>query len=109
MKKINKQQLMLLAWQFYYQTRDDFATCLSKAWANAKLLRALHSCVCHFFYSKVDGTRREAWGTLRDDLIPATSCNDNRRRNNTVQVYFDTERNEYRCYKKLNLCPSLAL
>ena len=60
MKKINKQQLMLLAWQFYYQTRDDFATCLSKAWANAKLLRALHSCVCHFFYSKAYGMSDEA-------------------------------------------------
>lgn len=51
---------------------------------------------------KVDGSVREAYGTLKENLIPATS-GDNRKKNDTVQVYFDTERQEYRCFKKANL------
>jgi hypothetical protein len=57
--------------------------------------------VVRFYFRKVDGTIREAWGTLRGDLIPTTG--DDRKRNDTVQTYFDTERREYRCFKKLNL------
>jgi len=55
-----------------------------------------------FYYQKVDGTLREAWGTLRADLLPETK-GDDRKRNDTVQVYYDTERQEYRCFKRLNL------
>ena len=44
----------------------------------------------------------EAYGTLKENLIPATS-GESRKKNDTVQVYFDTERQEYRCFKKANL------
>ena len=40
--------------------------------------------------------------TLRPDLLPPT-VGDDRKRNDTVQTYFGTERGEYRCFKKLNL------
>ena len=56
-----------------------------------------------FYFQKVDGSTREAWGTLRPDLIPPTQHN--RKSNDTVQIYFDTESHEFRCFKKFNLLP----
>ena len=39
---------------------------------------------------------------LKSGLIPEMQ-GDTRKRNDTVQVYFDTEKQEFRCFKKLNL------
>jgi hypothetical protein len=50
----------------------------------------------------VDGTIREAYGTLKESIVPPTG-NDSRRKNDTVQVYYDTEKQEWRCFKKANL------
>jgi hypothetical protein len=58
--------------------------------------------IVKFYFQKVNGTIREAWGTLRPDLMPKTEYNQ-RKQNDTVQVYFDTEVNEFRCFKKFNL------
>lgn len=63
----------------------------------------MHSEVVRFYFRKVDGTLREAWGTLRVDLVPPVEGSDTRKKNDTVQVYFDTEKNEWRCFKRLNL------
>ncbi|WP_290099316.1 SH3 beta-barrel fold-containing protein, partial [uncultured Bacteroides sp.] len=52
---------------------------------------------------KVDGSVREAYGTLNEKLMPAIAGTDNRKKNDTVQTYYDTERQEFRCYKKANL------
>ena len=35
--------------------------------------------------------------------MPAVTGTDKRAKNDTVQTYFDTERQEFRCYKKANL------
>ncbi len=63
--------------------------------------------IVRFYFQKVDGSIRQAWGTLKSDLLPATG--DNRKRNETVQVYFDTEVNEYRCFKKFNLMTQIII
>ncbi|MCI2145832.1 MAG: SH3 beta-barrel fold-containing protein [Bacteroidales bacterium] len=53
---------------------------------------------------KVDGTLREAWGTLRFDRLPQHDYdNDRRVKNPTVQLFYDTEKHEFRCFKKFNL------
>jgi hypothetical protein len=59
--------------------------------------------IVKFYFQKVDGTIREAYGTLNTRLVPAIAGTDNRRKNDTAQVYFDTERQEWRCFKKANL------
>ena len=59
--------------------------------------------IVKFYFQKVDGTIREAYGTLNAAVIPVSSGNDDRRRNDTVQVYYDTEREAWRCFKKANL------
>lgn len=52
---------------------------------------------------KVDGSMREAFGTLALNLIPAESVGADRKRNDTVQTYWDTEKGAWRCFKKANL------
>lgn len=59
--------------------------------------------IVKFYFQKVDGSTREAYGTLSDKLIPKVEKEDKRAKNDTVQVYFDTEVQDWRCYKKLNL------
>lgn len=97
-----KRSVMLLAWQFFKQTRQNFAECLRKAWANIKLQRKMQTDVVRFRFQKIDGTITERWGTLRADLLPKTSGSD-RKKNDTVQVFFDNEKQEFRCFKKFNI------
>lgn len=94
--------IMSLAWQFVKRNGFTMSEALKVAWANMKLKAAMKQRIVKFYFQKVDGSMREAYGTLKENLIPATS-GDNRKRNDTVQVYFDTEKQEYRCYKKANL------
>jgi hypothetical protein len=101
-KRSTLKEVMILAWQFVRQNGYDLSKALKCAWANIKLHRSLKTRIVKFYFQKVDGTIREAFGTLRDDLLPETK-NDNRKKNNTIQVYFDTEKSEYRCFKKANL------
>ncbi len=93
---------MLMAWTFVKRNGFTMSEALKVAWANMKLKAAMKQRIVKFYFTKVDGSVREAYGTLKENLIPATS-GDNRKKNDTVQVYFDTERQEYRCYKKANL------
>lgn len=102
--KIKNQlkEVMLMAWTFVKRNGFTMSEALKVAWANMKLKAAMKQRIVKFYFTKVDGSVREAYGTLKENLIPATN-GDNRKKNDTVQVYFDTERQEYRCYKKANL------
>ncbi len=76
---------------------------LKCAWANIKLKVAMKSKIVKFYFQKVDGSPREAYGTLNEKLMPTTTGTDKRAKNDTVQTYFDTEVNDFRCFKKANL------
>ena len=94
---------MSLAWQFVKKNGFSMSEALKCAWANIKLKAAMKSQIVKFFFKKTDGTLREAYGTLSDKLMPPTTGTDKRAKNDTVQTYFDTEVNEFRCFKKANL------
>lgn len=98
-----KSEIFRTAWQFFKQTGMAFGECLRKAWQLAKLKNRMQHEIVKFYFQKVDGSIREAYGTLRADLMPATTGDDSRKKNDTVQVYFDTEVQNFRCFKKLNL------
>ena len=100
MKKNLLHEIMSLAWQLVKRNGFSMSEALKCAWVNMKLKAAMKQRIVKFYFKKVDV--REAYGTLKENLIPATS-GDSRKKNDTVQVYFDTERQEYRCYKKANL------
>lgn len=102
MKRNVLHDIMSLAWQFVKRNGFTMSEALKVAWANMKLKAAMKQRIVKFYFQKVDGSIREAYGTLKENLIPATS-GDNRKRNDTVQVFYDTEKQEWRCFKKANL------
>ena len=72
------------------------------AWRNVKLRAAMAVRIVKFYFQKVDGSIREAYGTLADNIVPDVAQS-GRRANDTVQTYYDTERRDFRCFKKANL------
>ena len=95
-------EIMTMAWQFVKRNGFTMSEALKTAWRNVKLHPAMAKRICKFYFMKVDGTLREAYGTLKSDLVPKTVGTD-RKHNDTLQTYFDTEKQEWRCYKKANL------
>ena len=93
---------MLQAWQFVKRNGYTMSEALKVAWSNFKLKKEMTDRIVKFYYQKVDGSIREAFGTLSSKIMPETKGS-NRKRNDTVQVYYDTEKQAYRCYKKANL------
>lgn len=100
--RMTSREVMNLAWQFIKKNGMSLSAALKMAWQNIKLRAAMQQRICKFYFQKVDGSIREAYGTLKESLVPATLGSD-RKRNETVQTFFDTEKGEWRCFKKANL------
>ena len=103
MKRNDLSNIMREAWSFVRIAGLNLSEALKTAWQNFKLRIKMNSGIVKFYFQKVDGSIREAYGTLSSRFVPSTAGTDNRKQNNTVQTYFDTEKQEWRCYKKLNL------
>ena len=101
--KETMREIMSEAWNYVRRNGYNMSEALKTAWANFRLRQQMKERIVRFYFRKIDGSIREAWGTLAENLIPATSGSDNRRKNDTVQVYYDTEREGWRSYKKANL------
>jgi hypothetical protein len=101
--KINRSEIFKTAWMFFKQTGIEFGKCLKRAWDNFKLVIKMKTQIVRFYFQKVDGTTREAWGTLQDSIIADKIKGSNNKKNDTVQTYFDTEKNAFRSFKKFNL------
>lgn len=96
------RSVMSLAWQFVKRNGYSMSEALKVAWANIKLKLKMQKEIVKFYFQKTDGSIREAFGTLKETLLPETKGTD-RKPNDTIQTYYDTERQEWRCYKKANL------
>lgn len=85
--KIKNQlkEVMLMAWTFVKRNGFSMSEAMKCAWANMKLKVAMKQRIVKFYFKKVDGSVREAYGTLKENLIPATS-GDNRKR--TIRYRF---------------------
>lgn len=95
------RKIMKLAWQFIKRNGFTLSEALKEAWVNIKLVNAMHNGIVKFYFTKVDGSKREAYGTLSSEVIPPVGGE--RKNNDTCQVYFDTEKQAWRCFKKANL------
>lgn len=93
---------MQLAWQFVKKNGYTLSEALKVAWANVKLHAAMQTRIVKFYFQKVDGTIREAFGTLKSSILPPAK-ESGRTPNPTRQVYYDTEKEAYRSFKKANL------
>lgn len=101
-RRIQLREVMQLCWQFVKRNGFTLSEALKVAWANIKLKAQMKTKIVKFYFKKVDGTLREAYGTLAERLLPAIQGT-GRKANDTIQVYYDTEKEEYRCFKKANL------
>lgn len=95
------KEIMSLAWSFVRKNGYSMSEALKCAWTNIKLRALLHKKVVEFYFKKTDGTLRQAFGTLMSGRISETKGT--KKTADNCQVYFDTEKNEYRCFKKCNL------
>ena len=103
MKTSDLSSIMSEAHRFIKIAGLSLSEALKKAWANFKLRVSMSKGIVKFHFQKIDGTIREAYGTLKENLIPAIAGTDTRKKKDTTQTYFDTEKQEWRCFKKLNL------
>lgn len=69
-----------------------------------RLKRLLKNGVVEFSYKKKDGSLRKAKGTLKDELLPETDKDDERKRNLSKECfyYFDLKKDDYRCFLRDN-------
>lgn len=103
MRKSDLRNIMQMAWQFVKRNGFTMSEALRAAWLNFKLKVAMAVRIVKFYFQKVDGSIREAYGTLNENVVPQISGNDTRKKNDTVQTYFDTEKQQWRCFKRANL------
>lgn len=99
--KNQMRELMVMAWQFVKRNGYTMSEAMKVAWMNLKLRKAMKKGIVRFCFRKVDGTIREAFGTLKENLLPPTQGNT--RNNPTIQTYYDTEKMAWRCFKVANL------
>ncbi len=101
--KNRMREVMRLAWQMVKKNGYSMSHALKCAWLNMKLKASMKERIVKFYFQKVDGSIREAYGTLKESLLPPIKGTESRKKSDTLQVYFDTEKNEYRSFKVANL------
>jgi hypothetical protein len=69
---------------------------------NCELYDALSIHNVRFVFTKKDGTLREAYGTMKHDVIPQI-LGTGRPLNFDLQLYFDLDKMSWRSFKKANL------
>lgn len=70
----------------------------------SRLKKLLKAGVVEFSYKKKDGSVRKAKGTLKDELLPETDKDDERKKNLSKECfyYYDLKRDDFRCFLKDN-------
>ena len=101
-RRSSLSEVFTLAWQFVRRNGFGMSEALKKAWSNIRLKKEMAKRVVKFYFQKVDGSIREAYGTLNPSVLPQSNGS-GRRPNDTLQVYYDTEKQEFRSFKKANL------
>ena len=91
-----RQYVCKTAWGLVKNFGYKLAEAMKQAWKTIKLWVRLHiESSVEFVYKKLDGSIRNAVGTLRYDLIPATKGTMRKKRPGLL-VYYDLDRNQYR-------------
>ena len=79
------------------------AECEKQAAEIAECVKAMCERVVEFYFTKKDGSTRQAFGTLQPDvLIEHVTDSSNREPNPDLVVYFDCEKQCFRSFKKVN-------
>jgi len=84
-------------------TGITFSQALTKSWAIYRLQKNMRSSVVEFRYKKIDGSIRQAFGTLIASVIDPLIKGTEKKHNPTLVTYFDNQKQEFRCFKEENL------
>lgn len=98
---MNKSRLFHIAHSIKHQF-NSFAEALKKAWQVLKLRYKMKNQIVSFKFKKVDGSIREAIGTLRADMLPEIKGNSNKV-NHSVITFFCMDSMAFRSFKVENL------
>lgn len=96
------KEVMQMAWSFVRKNGYSMSEALKCAWANLKLKAALKVKIVEFYFKKTDGTLRQAFGTLKENLIGEVKGR-GRKPNDNLQVYWDTEKKSIDVSKSVTL------
>lgn len=84
-------------------TGRPMAECENQAMQIAECVKAMKSRIVEFYFVKKDGTTRQAFGTLQDDIIlPLIKDTSNREPNPELVTYYDTVKRQFRSFRKEN-------
>ena len=84
-------------------TGRPMAECESQAQRIAECVKAMKSRIVEFYFVKKDGTVRQAFGTLQDDIIlPLIKDTSNREPNPELVTYYDCVKKQFRSFRKEN-------
>lgn len=101
--KNQMREVMSLAWRFFKVTGESFSECLKRAWQVYKLAKEMKIRTVQFFYQKVNGEIRQAFGTMAEEVIHDKVKGTGGRKNEDLFTYWDTEKESFRSFKKFNL------
>ena len=96
-------RVMNYAHHIFESTSVNWSAALKKAWTLYRLARLMRNGVVKFYYEKVDGSARVAYGTLKDLPAGVTS-----RRSATkapsfgTMRYWDTKKRAFRSFRVEN-------
>ena len=91
-------------------TGRPMAECVETATQIAECVKQMKSRIVEFFFTKKDGTVRQAFGTLQDEVIlPLIKDTSNREPNPELVTYFDTVKQQFRSFRKENFKSFVAL
>jgi len=98
-----RARVMNFAHHIRRTTSATMADAMKKAWQLYKLAKMMRNGTVKFFYEKVDGSARVAYGTLRD-LPSGVTANRNARKapNCGTMCYWDTKKQAFRCFRVEN-------
>lgn len=100
--KNQMSELMKQSWMLVKVYGFTMAEAMKQAWQVLKLKSALKKGVVKFYYQKLNGEIRTAWGTLKDSLIPEMKGTE-RKKNESLVTYYDKEKSAFRSFKIANL------
>lgn len=84
-------------------TGRPMSECENQAQQIADCVAAMKSRIVEFYFVKKDGTVRQAFGTLQDDIIlPLIKDTSNREPNPELVTYYDCVKKSFRSFRKEN-------
>lgn len=101
--KNQMRDVMNDAWRMFRITGESFSSCLKRAWVILRLKLKMQTKIVQFYYQKMNGEIRQAFGTLQDDVVNEHMKGTGRKPNENLFTYFDCEKQEFRSFKKFNI------